>query len=112
MVLADIDATGAESVADTSERRALATQCDVTRESDLEAAAALALERFGGLDIAVANAADCTAPDDIATLAVFLASDEARFISAGFSSVDGGASTRRYPDLPGAFARSADNTSP
>ena len=45
-------------------------------------------------------------PDDIARVAVFLASDDSTFVSASFYSVDGGASTKRYPDLPGAFARS------
>ena len=47
-------------------------------------------------------------PDDIAQLAVFLAGDESTFISAGFHSIDGGASTKRYPDLPAAFARMAE----
>ena len=46
-------------------------------------------------------------PDDIASTVAFLASDDAGFVSAGFFSVDGGASTKRYPDLPGAFARLA-----
>ncbi len=44
-------------------------------------------------------------PDDVAKLALFLASDESTYISASFHSVDGGAATKRYPDLPGAFAR-------
>jgi NAD(P)-dependent dehydrogenase (short-subunit alcohol dehydrogenase family) len=44
-------------------------------------------------------------PEDVASLALFLASDEAAFVSGSFYLVDGGASTRRYPDLPGAFAR-------
>jgi NAD(P)-dependent dehydrogenase (short-subunit alcohol dehydrogenase family) len=44
-------------------------------------------------------------PEDVANLALFLASDEASFVSGGFFLVDGGASTRRYPDLPAAFAR-------
>jgi NAD(P)-dependent dehydrogenase (short-subunit alcohol dehydrogenase family) len=44
-------------------------------------------------------------PADVANLVAFLASDEAGFVSGGFFSVDGGASTKRYPDLPGAFAR-------
>lgn len=46
-------------------------------------------------------------PTDVANLVSFLASDEAGFVSGGFFSVDGGASTKRYPDLPGAFARLA-----
>lgn len=46
-------------------------------------------------------------PDDIADLVSFLLGPESTFVSAGFYSVDGGASTKRYPDLPGAFARFA-----
>ncbi len=46
-------------------------------------------------------------PVDIANLALFLASDEASMITGAFHSIDGGASTKRYPDLPGAFARLA-----
>ena len=44
-------------------------------------------------------------PSDVAHLVTFLAGDESTFISGGFHSVDGGASTKRYPDLPSAFAR-------
>lgn len=44
-------------------------------------------------------------PDDVAALAVFLASDESSFISGSLYSVDGGASTKRYPDLPAAIGR-------
>jgi NAD(P)-dependent dehydrogenase (short-subunit alcohol dehydrogenase family) len=47
-------------------------------------------------------------PADIASMVAFLVSPDAGFVSAGFFSVDGGASTKRYPDLPGAFARLAD----
>lgn len=36
--------------------RALAVPCDVTRDGDLEAAVAAGLERFGRLDVAIANA--------------------------------------------------------
>jgi NAD(P)-dependent dehydrogenase (short-subunit alcohol dehydrogenase family) len=46
-------------------------------------------------------------PKDVADLVTFLAGDESTFVSGGFHSVDGGASTKRYPDLPGAFARLA-----
>jgi len=44
-------------------------------------------------------------PDEIAGLAAYLASDEASFISAGLFGIDGGAVTKRYPDLPGALRR-------
>ncbi|MEY4339429.1 MAG: hypothetical protein RLZ14_1279, partial [Actinomycetota bacterium] len=35
----------------------------------------------------------------------FLASDQSSFASGAVFAVDGGASTKRYPDLPAAFAR-------
>lgn len=41
---------------ETAGRRAIAIRCDVTRDRDLERAVAVAIERFGRLDIAVANA--------------------------------------------------------
>jgi NAD(P)-dependent dehydrogenase (short-subunit alcohol dehydrogenase family) len=44
-------------------------------------------------------------PEEIAALAWFLASDESTLVSAGFFSVDGGATTKRYPDIPGALRR-------
>jgi len=44
-------------------------------------------------------------PADVAAFAVFLASDESTFVSGSLHSVDGGASTKRYPDIPGAIAR-------
>jgi NAD(P)-dependent dehydrogenase (short-subunit alcohol dehydrogenase family) len=44
-------------------------------------------------------------PDDVAAMAVFLASDESTFVSGSTHLVDGGASTKRYPDLPGALER-------
>ena len=44
-------------------------------------------------------------PTDVADLVAFLLGPESTFISGGFYSVDGGASTKRYPDLPGAFER-------
>lgn len=50
-------------------------------------------------------------PLDVANLVLFLASDESTFISGSFHSVDGGASTKRYPDLPQAFARLAEGAS-
>lgn len=44
-------------------------------------------------------------PDEVAALAVFLASEESSFMSAALVPLDGGATTKRYPDLPGAIAR-------
>lgn len=44
-------------------------------------------------------------PDDVANLVAFLASDESSFISGSLHTVDGGASTKRYPNLPGSFGR-------
>ncbi len=38
-------------------------------------------------------------PDDIANVVAFLASDEARFVSGSQHLVDGGAATKRYPDV-------------
>jgi NAD(P)-dependent dehydrogenase (short-subunit alcohol dehydrogenase family) len=46
-------------------------------------------------------------PSEIADTAAFLASDQSAFISGSLLRVDGGASTKRYPDLPAAFARFA-----
>jgi NAD(P)-dependent dehydrogenase (short-subunit alcohol dehydrogenase family) len=42
---------------------------------------------------------------DIADMAAFLAGEGSTFVSGGLFPVDGGAATKRYPDLPGAFAR-------
>ena len=39
------------------------------------------------------------APEEVAALILFLASDEAGFVSGGVYGIDGGARTRRYPDL-------------
>jgi len=44
-------------------------------------------------------------PIDVANMVAFLAGDESTFVSGGFHTVDGGASTKRYPDLPAAMAR-------
>lgn len=51
-------------------------------------------------------------PGDVAAVAAFLASSDASFVSGSCYSVDGGAATKRYPDLPGAFARLAPPASP
>lgn len=40
-------------------------------------------------------------PDEIANLVAFLASDEAGFMTGGLHLVDGGAATKRYPDVLG-----------
>jgi NAD(P)-dependent dehydrogenase (short-subunit alcohol dehydrogenase family) len=40
-------------------------------------------------------------PDEIANLVAFLASDEAGFMSGALHLVDGGAATKRYPDVMG-----------
>lgn len=44
-------------------------------------------------------------PGDVAAMAAFLAGPESTFISGSLFRVDGGASTKRYPDLPRAFSR-------
>lgn len=44
-------------------------------------------------------------PGDVAAMAAFLAGPESTFVSGSLFRVDGGASTKRYPDLPKAFAR-------
>ncbi|MEZ5144244.1 MAG: SDR family NAD(P)-dependent oxidoreductase [Acidimicrobiales bacterium] len=44
-------------------------------------------------------------PEEIADVALFLASDEAAFMSGALVHVDGGARTRRYPDVLGAVER-------
>lgn len=49
-------------------------------------------------------------PADVAAMAVFLASDEATFVSGSLHSVDGGASTKRYPDIPAAVQRLMDGS--
>ncbi len=229
VVAGDIDADGLRRLADDLGERCLTAICDVTAEADLEALTALAIERFGRLDVVVANAgkgtyapvvdqtleqwreiidlcltgvfltfkhagrvisdggsmiaisslnaiqpsagmsAYCAAkagvamltqvtamelggrgirvnaiapglvetnatgtffelpgivdefventtvgrfaqPDDVANVALFLASDESTFVSGSLYSVDGGARTKRYPDLPRAFARLAAPT--
>jgi NAD(P)-dependent dehydrogenase (short-subunit alcohol dehydrogenase family) len=50
-------------------------------------------------------------PTDIADMASFLAGDGSGFVTGAVLPVDGGASTKRYPDLPAAFARLAPTDS-
>lgn len=47
------------------------------------------------------------APSEVAALVAWLASDESRFVTGAYHLIDGGASNKRYPDLPTAFARFA-----
>lgn len=59
VVVSDLNAETAEAVASeiaASEGRALGIACNVTREADLDAAVAAAVETFGGLSILVNNA--------------------------------------------------------
>ena len=65
VVVADVDLSGAEAVAATV--GGVAVRCDVSSLEDNVAAVALAVEAFGGLDIAVLNAgvsAGCSVGDD------------------------------------------------
>ncbi|GAA3458745.1 SDR family NAD(P)-dependent oxidoreductase [Saccharothrix longispora] len=58
VVVADVDDAGGEAVAD--EVGGVFVHCDVRDPRDSEAAVALAVERFGGLDVAVLNAGIAT----------------------------------------------------
>ena len=57
VVVADIDAVQGTSTAEELGPRAAFAKTDVRQMSDMEAMAALAVERFGGIDILVNNAA-------------------------------------------------------
>lgn len=49
-------------------------------------------------------------PEDIAAVVAFLLSDDARLVTAGVHNVDGGASTKRYPDVPRVIERAMRNS--
>ncbi|MBX6389605.1 MAG: SDR family oxidoreductase [Frankia sp.] len=64
VVAADIDEAGlSKLVAEAGSDRLVTTRCDVTNEDDVAAAVDLAVSRFGGLDIAVANAGGGTSSE-------------------------------------------------
>lgn len=44
-------------------------------------------------------------PAEVAALVAWLASDESRFVTGSYHLIDGGASNRRYPDIPAAISR-------
>lgn len=44
------------------------------------------------------------APEEVAGIVTFLASDEAAYVSGSLYLIDGGAHTMRYPDIPGLAA--------
>lgn len=56
LVLGDINEARLRGVADTLDTEVVASKCDVTIESDVQALTELAVDSFGGLDIAVNNA--------------------------------------------------------
>src|SRR5438132_705748 len=101
--LASAEETAALAVKEGGE--CVAFQADVTREADLAAAMMAAVERWGRLDILHNNVgvrvggADAKVPLrgkvgsgwDVANAALFLASDEANFITGVALPVDGGA---------------------
>ena len=63
VVVADLDGHGARRVADALDAAAVAIETDVTREADVEAMVALALARFGRLDVLHNNAVAAAATD-------------------------------------------------
>ena len=68
MVVADVMAAAAESVADELVSGAVAVAADVTSEDDVAGAVERAVAEFGGLDVMVNNAAVMGATGSIANL--------------------------------------------
>jgi NAD(P)-dependent dehydrogenase (short-subunit alcohol dehydrogenase family) len=56
VVAGDVDEAGLGALAGELGDAVAVARCDVTVEADVEALAGLAVERFGGLDVAFANA--------------------------------------------------------
>ncbi|TXL64664.1 SDR family oxidoreductase [Zeimonas arvi] len=56
VAVADVDAAGAKAVAAQLGEAAIAVACDVSKRTDIDAAVAATLARFGRIDIAVNNA--------------------------------------------------------
>ncbi len=56
VVIADLNEAGAQKVATELGQAAVAVKCDVSKRADVDRAVALALEKFGGVDIVVNNA--------------------------------------------------------
>lgn len=56
IVIADLNLEGAQAVGGELGPRALAAQCDVAREADVQRLVAATQERFGRVDVYVSNA--------------------------------------------------------
>lgn len=63
VAMVDIDITKLQSVAPSISDRALTVRADVSRQSDVQRAVQMTVERFGGLDILVNNAGICPLSD-------------------------------------------------
>lgn len=71
VVIADLDDAGMEETArlvKQQEREALVRRCDVARRADVEALIAAAVERFGHIDVVVANAGVAETDTDCFTM--------------------------------------------